>query len=70
MIKFKSTEEAWAYGIKATPKQIKALQIARLRFIDQTNKLMDAGQFQKAWEPALQSQYESEALQAYEGKVR
>jgi hypothetical protein len=65
----KNTEEAIAFGITATPKQIKALEAKRDESLAKTDALKAEGNLQGAMDEAFRGQFFREAVASAEGKI-
>jgi N12 class adenine-specific DNA methylase len=66
---FKTTNEAMAFGKKATPEQIDRLKALMVENRDEFIKLKEAGKLQEAMNVATLGQYYREAVEASEGTL-
>ena len=66
--KFKNTNEAMAYGLSASPEQIKILRQRRKGLSTQVDKLLNKGKEEKAWPIVVQTQLIREAIEEYQKK--
>ena len=65
MLKFKTTQEAFAFGRKATPKQIGTIQANRMKTYSAIERASIRGDMTKIIELSATAQLYSEAVVAY-----